>query len=240
MFKIKKIFIYLFIIICFCLVIFSGYKIIVWWSKTNENDKIKDNINKNYVKDNDDDYEIDFNKLKKINKDVVGYIKVKGTNIDYVVVKTRDNDYYLTHNFNKEYSQIGWVFMDYRNRLDDSDMNSIIYAHNTVDGSMFGSLKNVLKEKWQKNKNNHIIYFITEKSRIKYKVFSTYEIEKEDYYITTDFKDNKEYAKFLSEIIRRSNYKYKVNINPDDKILTLSTCAAQGKKRVVLHAKRVD
>ena len=177
--------------------------------------------------------------MKKQNNDTIAYLKVNNTSIDYVVVKTDNNDYYLNHDFNKKSNISGWVFADYHNKFDGTDKNIIIYGHNTQDGSMFGSLKNVLTEVWQKNEDNHKITLVTEKENYIYQVFSTYSIKAEDYYIKTNF-NNEEYEEFLNKIKSRSNYDYDVNVNNKDKILTLSSCTRSGINRVVLHAKLID
>ena len=191
------------------------------------------------MKKKDDKYVVDFTSLKKQNKDTIAYIKVNNTNIDYVVVKTKDNNYYLNHDFNKKYNVSGWVFADFHNKFDGNDKNIIIYGHNTQDGSMFGSLKNVLTEDWQKNKDNHKITLVTEQGNYVYQVFSTYSIKAEDYYIKTSFND-KEYSEFLTKLKKRSNYDYGVKIDNKDNILTLSSCTVSGINRVVLHAKLLD
>ena len=125
--------------------------------------------------------------------------------------------------------------MNYQNNLNDK--NVTIFGHNMKNGSMFGTLKNTLKKDWQENTDNHIIKFITEEKEYTYKVFSTYQIEVEDYYITPNFNDD-EYIKFINTIKKRSNYNYNVDVTKEDKILTLSTCSGS-KYRVVMHAKRV-
>lgn len=71
---------------------------------------------------------VDFNVLKRTNPDVVGWVKVNGTNINYPFVQANDNKYYLTHSFNKSYNEAGWVFLDYRNN-NTNNKNTIIYAH---------------------------------------------------------------------------------------------------------------
>ena len=226
-------------------IIFSGYKIVNWKLNTNKNKDIKDDINKNIKVDEgqkkvNNKYKVDFKKLKKMNADTVGYIKVNNTGVEYVVVKGKDNDYYLNHNFNKEYNIAGWIFADYRNQLDGSDKNTIIYGHNMKDNSMFGSLTKVLESNWQKDEANQKILFITERKAYYYQIFSTYMIEPEDYYITTDFSSNDSYLKFLEIIKKRSNNDYQVELNPNDRIITLSTCNATGSKRIVVHAKRIS
>ena len=182
-------------------------------------------------------YNIGFKSLKEQNSDVVAYIKVNGTNIDYVVVRSKDNSYYLKHNFNKEYNIAGWIFSDYHNKFDETDKNIVIFGHNTKDGSMFGTLKNVLDKSWQENKDNLKILLVTEKDQYIYQVFSTYSIKLEDYYINTEFSNDDEFKKYIEEVKSRSNYDYQIEVNEKDKILTLSSCLYDSTRRVVLHAK---
>ena len=72
-----------------------------------------------------------------------------------------------------------------------------------------------------------------------YEVFSVYTIKSETYYLTTSFKDDKNYIEFLNTLKRRSIYNFGVNLNSEDSILTLSTCDATGKSRVIVHAKKI-
>ena len=220
---------------------YSLYNIINWKKDVDNNKHIVEEIKENIIIDEDkNSYEIDFESLKKHNDDTIAYLNVNGTNIDYIVVKSSDNSYYLRHNFNKEYNIAGWIFADYHNKFDETDKNIVIYGHNTKDGSMFGTLKNILEKNWQENKDNYEIILITEKGKYKYQVFSTYSIVAEDYYINTVFNNNDEYVKFLNTIKSRSHYDYKVEVNADDKVLTLSSCIGDGSKRVVLHAKLIE
>ena len=129
--------------------------------------------------------------------------------------------------------------MDCNNKNYSEDKNVVIYGHNRRDGSMFGTLKNVLSEEWQKNNENLIFPFITENKDVKYEVFSIYKIEKEDYYITTNFKNDEEFLTFIKKIKSRSLKDFGVEVTSDDNILTLSTCADNNNFRVVLHAKKM-
>lgn len=230
----------IFILICLIGLIYSLTNIINWKKDVDDNKDIVEEIKENITIDEEDDsIKIDFKSLKEQNSNVIAYIKVNGTNIDYVVVKGKDNGYYLKHNFNKEYNIAGWIFADYKNKFDGTDKNIVVFGHNTKDGSMFGTLKNVLSEDWQNNKDNLQITFVTERKEYLYQVFSTYSIKPEEYYIKTDFESNDEYIEFLNELKERSNHDYKVDISPNDTILTLSSCVGDGSKRVVLHAKKI-
>ncbi|MBQ6323473.1 MAG: class B sortase [Bacilli bacterium] len=238
--KLKKKNIIILIIIIILLVIFciSLTNIINWKKDNDDNLKIQEDLNQ-YIKEEpkeDEEYKIDFKALKEQNSDVVAYLEVPNTNIKYVVVKGKDNDYYLKHNFNKEYNNAGWIFADYRNKFNFTDYNIIIYGHNTRDGSMFGTLKNVLNEDWFSNKDNHEIVLVTENRINKYQVFSVYEDKASDYPITTEFKNDNEYLKFLKTIKKKSKYDFNVDVSEEKSILTLSTCATNNQNRVTLHA----
>ena len=220
-------------------IIYYASKVIIWYQHVNENQEVIKEIKKN-IKVKEEKVEIDFDALKAINPDTVGYIKVNHTNIDYIVVKGNNNNYYLNHNFEKKWNVAGWVFGDYRNHFDETDKNLIIYGHNTKDGSMFDSLINVLEKDWYKNPENHIITLITEMGTYQYQVFSTYSIIPEEYYITTYFSSDDQFEKFVKELKTRSIYDYEVEVSGEDQILTLSSCIGEGYKRVVLHAKLIE
>ena len=87
---------------------------------------------------------VDLEALKEKNNDTVGFINIKNTNINYPIVQTTNNDYYLNHAYDKSYNEAGWVFMDYRNN-NFNDFNTIIYGHGRLNKTVFGSLKDLLK-----------------------------------------------------------------------------------------------
>jgi len=241
--KRKKIDISSFFIFVFILgILISVIFIFKWLIDNKKNKELEKKISTAIdINENGEDisYNVDFEKLKDINIDTIGWIKVKGTNIEYAVVKSNNNNYYLKHNFEKEYNNAGWIFADYKNKFDGTDKNIIIYGHNRKDNSMFGSLKNVLTEEWYSNKDNLVIDFITENEHQKYQVFSVYKIEKEDYYISTEFKQD-EFAIFIDTLKNRSIKNFNIDVSEEDKILTLSTCDDNNKYRVVLHAKKIS
>lgn len=183
--------------------------------------------------------EVNFDNLKGINPDTVGWIKVPGTKINYPFVHTKDNEYYLKHTFDKTSNKKGWVYLDYRNNIDNLSKNTILYAHGLVNNQMFGSMRRVVKQSWYNNKNNRIITIVTPRGNQNWQVFSTYTIEPESYYITTSFKDNDEFNNFINTLKQRSVYNYGVEVNASDKILTLSSCY-DDKKRMALHAKLIS
>ena len=236
------------IIIIFCLIfIFSLYKVIVYIIEGNKSDNVYNetlediSIVKEKIKETGEEtqnYSINYDDLNTKNNDTIGFLKVNGTEINHIIVQAKDNDYYLRHNFLKEVSSEGWPFADYRNKFDGTDKNIIIYGHNMKNNNMFGTLGNVLNKSWQENPENQEIIFNTTSEDNKYKVFSVYQIDVEDYYIQTDFAGN-EFKNFVDKLKSRSEYDFNVEVNNDDQILTLSTCGISSKYRVVVHAVKV-
>ena len=183
--------------------------------------------------------EVDFNDLLAKNSDTVGWIQVQGTNINYPIVQTTNNDYYLNHAFDKTENKAGWVYMDYRNNAVDFNQNTIIYAHSRYNGTMFGSLKNILNSSWYTNKENHIIRLSTPTENTMWQVFSVYTIPKESYYITPSFPTDESYQEFLNTIKERSEVDFSGTVSTGDKVLTLSTCKDNFGNRIVMHAKLI-
>ena len=262
--RFRKWVIVVFLLFFLSIFIFSAYKLYSWHNDNKEIETIADDVvkdtkvkekedtenteNVNPPEDISNDYwdyikinllEVDFNELLKKNPDTVGWIEVKGTNINYPIVQTTDNSYYLTHAFDKTKNEAGWVFMDYRNDAVNFNQNTILYAHSRLTGSMFGSLKNILESSWYTNKNNHIIRLSTPTENTMWQVFSVYTIPKESYYITPSFNTLEAYSEFLNTIKGRSEVEFSAEVNTNDKILTLSTCKDNFGNRVVMHAKLI-
>lgn len=252
----KKIFLIILTILFLGAFIISASKIINWYKegnkinninkKTTKYVKVINNKGQNINETDDDLYwkfvkmkmiDVDFNELEKINKDTIMWINVNNTNINYPVVQ-KDNKFYLTHDYNKNYNSAGWVFLDYRNDINNKELNKIVYAHARLDKTMFGSLKNVLNSSWQNNPDNFVIKTSTKYENSIYRIFSIYKIKTTNDYIKTAFYSDKEKQDFINLITKRSikNFNAKPNIN--DEILTLSTCSGNNKK-IVVHAKKI-
>jgi len=237
--------------------------IIIWFIDSNKSSEVKEEIDEiatvDEVSDNENtelvnqpeeedtlnDYwyyvkfpliNVDFNDLKQKNSDTIGWINVNNTNINYPIVQTDNNDYYLNHSFDKSSNEAGWVFLDYRNNSSFSDKNTIIYAHSRLDKTMFGSLSKALNPGWHENKDNHIIRISNEEENSLWQIFSVYVIETESYYITTSFSDDTSYLEFLNTMKDRSKYNFNTSLSVEDRIITLSTCYDDNRKTVV-HAK---
>lgn len=182
--------------------------------------------------------DVDLEKIKEINPDTKGWIKVEGTNINYPFVQSDDNSYYLTHSFRKNKNEAGWVFLDYRNDISSLGKNTIIYAHGRINSVLFGTLKNIINSNWYENENNHIIKLSSESSNTLWQVFSVYRIPTTSDYIVTNFENNQTFLNFLNFIKDRSAYDFNIDFTENDKVLTLSTCYTSSEK-VVMHAKLI-
>lgn len=186
--------------------------------------------------------EIDFEQLLEINSETKAWIRYNQDKINYPIVQRNNNVYYLYRAIDHSVNSTGTIFMDYRNQSFD-DQNVVLYGHNMVDGTMFGSLNDVSKEGFFDTLENHFIEIILPGNiSLKYQIFSYYTIEKEEYYITTRFASDKSYENFLSEMKNRSLQTFDIELSKEDHILTLSTCEGSGgtSKRKVIHAKRIE
>ncbi len=253
---------YFFVSMCFSVILFSLYNIFNWYLDNSKIRQINKEIEKstsvynnsidgelvNPPKDLSDDYyyytsipfyQVDFSKLIEKNKDTVAYIHINNTKVSYPVVKTSDNKYYLNHSFDKLENEAGWIFLDYRSNSDFSSDNTIIYGHARLDGTMFGTLKDVLNKEWQKNKENHVIFVSTLEENMIYQIFSVYTIKNEGYYITTNFSSDSEKEEWLDAMKRRNTMNINTKVSSKDKILTLSTCKNNNGGKIVVQAKLI-
>ncbi len=177
-----------------------------------------------------------YDKLLEINSDVVGWLQVNNTKVNYPVTKSKDNTYYLEHDiYNKEIIT-GWIYMDYRNDSTTLDHNTIIYGHNLISGYMFGDLTFATSRWWYTNPQNQIITFNTLDKEMKWRIFSVYRTDYTTDYLKTNFYNDEQFMEFVNLIKGRSINDFNVNVKPGDKILTLSTCTGSNNRRLVIHA----
>lgn len=181
-----------------------------------------------------------FIELKDINPDILGWISIEGTKINYPILQAENNDYYLYRNYEREDSKAGSIFMDYRNDVESYNSNIILYGHRMKDNSMFNSLKKFLDEDFFHNHDT--IYFDTMYESYDAEVFAVYNTTTDFDYIQTDFDSKEEYGLLLEEIKEKSQYQSDVEVSIEDQIITLSTCdylLDPNKGRLVVHAKLV-
>ncbi len=228
------------------ILIFSLYKIGVWFYENHKTqialEEINMYVNEIIIKEDNGEetskINVDFAALKNINEETKGYLKVNNTKVEYPVVQTSNNDFYLRNSFDKAYNEAGWIFADYKNKIDGTDKNLVIYGHNREDDSMFGSLSNTLSEEWYNNPENMKITLVTENGYYEYEIFSIYTVSNEEYYITTEFQNNL-FSDFIQTIKNRSIKDFGIEVLEEDNILTLSTCYLGTEKRMVVHAKLI-
>jgi len=184
-------------------------------------------------------YEKVFEKLKEINNDTVGWLTVNNTKIDYPVVQSTDNDYYLYRDYYKNKNRHGWIYMDYRNNIEDLSDNTIIFGHNLANQKMFGTLRYVTNPSWYKKSSNQIITFNTTKANMKWQIISIYKIPVTNDYLVANFASSEDKLNFLDMITQRSIYNFNATYDENTKIITLSTCSNGSKDRLVVHAKLI-
>ncbi|MGN0611468.1 MAG: class B sortase, partial [Ruminiclostridium sp.] len=183
-----------------------------------------------------------FKKLLEINPDTVGYIKIEGTQIDYPVVKGKDNDYYLTHDFYKEPSKSGSVMMDVNCKVtaDGNSGNLVLYGHNMAVGTFFACLSEYWRTLYdsydgasiQFYKDHPTITFNTLYEEAEWKIFAIglYNVDERygevysAYNNKHDFTSRTDFNNFIIDIMDRSDIFTDVDIQYGDDILTLSTC----------------
>lgn len=178
-----------------------------------------------------------------IGENVIGWIKIEETNIDYPVVQSIDNNFYLDHNYLGEKDIKGSIYMDYRNDILGQDENHIIYGHKMADGTMFSDLTLYVEEATYKEyfNNHNIIKYDNPEETIEWKIFSAYvvDLDKEDYHIFTNYKSDEEFKLFIDDANRRSIVKSDIEVKLEDEIMTLVTCSFwYDNARVIIHAVR--
>ncbi|MGG5460604.1 class B sortase [Clostridium sp. B9] len=237
----KIISIVLIIIIVFCgLKIFQKYRGYYVDSKNYENLKTLSPLTDSALNANPNENQEDSThekNLKNINSDYAFWIKVDGTNIDFPVVQGKDNDFYLKHDFNKEKSFSGSIFVDYRNDINE-DQNLIIYGHNMRNDTMFAQMKQFKNENFF-NANKYITLY-RHGVKKQYEIFSIYLTNAKDLKLVPKFSNNEEFYDYEKEQAEKSIFKRDIEFTPEDKIITLVTCGYDfDDARIVVVAKEV-
>ena len=185
--------------------------------------------------------EVDFDKLKSVNEDVVGWIYVDALpDISYPIVKGKDNQTYLHQTYEKNYNFAGTIFVDYENSGDFSDCNTLVYGHNMKNGSMFGHLKK-FREDDKLYKQDKYFWILTPERNYRYEIITAYTtgVNSDTY---TLFKGpGEEFEKYLETIKGYSEIQTDdTDLTIKDRIVTLSTCTGNESNRFVVQGKRVD
>lgn len=179
---------------------------------------------------------IDLAALREVNEDVVGWIRIPDTKIDYPLMQGEDNDYYLNHTWERSSNSVGSIFLEYRNSPDLMDYNTIIYGHNMKNGSMFATLSRYSSEQyWELHP---YVYITTDAGVYRYEVFSSYKANVDGVTYGLSFHQAKTKETFLLHILGNSSIHPEIVPGKNDRILTLSTCSgADYSTRWVVHAR---
>jgi sortase B len=171
------------------------------------------------------------------NRDIIGFINIPGTDIQYVVVQGQDNEFYLEHSVFRGRNLAGTVFLDYRNRRDFSDPSSILYGHMLQwDGGKFSQLHRFANRDFF-NENRYIQIF-TDDELIEYEIFAAFSANISWYYIQVDFAPG-EFMPLVNGMFRRNRHPTDVRVGASDRILVLSTCIDDENYRWVVAGRRV-
>ncbi len=183
---------------------------------------------------------VDFEALRENGPDIIGWLNLPDTAINYPVTQTGDNEYYLHHLYDGTYNKVGCLFADYENKADFSDRNTIIYGHNMRDGSMFAALNEYDAQSYFDGHPQ--MYLVTPDGGYVMEVFSAFEAKPAESGSDTSpwrlsWKDDGAYTTWLSEMAGRSVIETDVTVTSSDKVLTLSTCTPGGKSRFIVMGK---
>ncbi len=187
---------------------------------------------------NDDIPQVDFEPLYEINDEIVAWIRIDDTEVNYPITRAEDNEYYLKHLYNKKPNVSGSIFMDYRANQDFSSDNTILYGHNMRNNTMFGSLKKYKKESYFEE--HKYIWLITPKATYQYEIYAAYEFDSSKEAHIINFNSEESFQKYLDEIKKKTILSSELEVGTKDHLLTLSTCTdVEQDERFTIVAKRV-
>lgn len=184
---------------------------------------------------------VNIKELYKINNDIIGWIKIENSNIDYPVMQTKENpNYYLKRNFYKQYSILGTPYMAENCNIEKSD-NLIIYGHHINGNKLFGELENYKSKKYYDT--HKIIKFYTMTENAEYEIiaiFKTVAYTGFQYYKFYNAEDEREFNTFIEKCKELSFYDTKKTAVYGDKLITLSTCEYSNENgRLVIVARKI-
>ncbi|WP_366248064.1 class B sortase [Terribacillus aidingensis] len=201
-------------------------------------EQYKGNLQENKAIASENPVRPQFQNLLDINPNIVGWLTVDDTKIDYPILQSSDNNHYLNRNYKEDISKSGSIFMDYRNQAESVDRQTIIYGHQMKDGSMFGQLDKFLEEDFFSQHKE--FQFDTIYESYKVEIFSVYVTTTDFNYIETEFSNDEEYMNFIEVIKDKSRMQTDIHVTEKDDIITLSTCndlQDPEDGRLVLHGK---
>jgi len=181
---------------------------------------------------------IDYSYLRTVNEDIVAWITAEGLPIDLPVVQGEDNDFYLTHRFDRQPNRLGTLFVDMHNNPDFTDKNTVIYGHNMNDGSMFASLLNYKSQEFYNDFPT--LNLFTPQGDYTIEIFAGQLADGNDPFIQFDFKDDMDFMTYITYLKVISTFESPVEVSTEDQLITLSTCTEEfDNARYVLYGRLV-
>lgn len=172
--------------------------------------------------------QVNFDALKAINTDVVGWIYLEDTKVNFPVAQGDDNTEYLYWLINGDYNSAGTPFMDYRNASDFSDRNTIIYGHNMINGAMFADIHKFTDQAYYEA--HPVLYLLTPEGNHRVELFAGYITGLDADAWQREFESDEAFEAWLDNAINRSAFISDVVPTAADKVLTLSTCSSSANK----------
>lgn len=166
---------------------------------------------------------VDFDALEAINEDVVAWVYVEGTNINYPVVQGDDNQHYVSYMIDGSYNGAGSIFMDYRNEADLTDRHTILYGHNMKNGSMFADISNYRDQEYYGEHPTGMV--MTPGGNYQFEIVAGYVASLADAAWQLDFYDDEDALDWVQDAVGRSGFVSSYTPQPGDKFITLSTCS---------------
>ena len=179
---------------------------------------------------------IDIDKLKNEYDEAIGYIEIPNTNISYPIMQGEDNNYYLKHLPNGDSNKIGSIFIDYWNN-EFNDQNTIIYGHNFNNGSMFSDLLNYKSDDFYKNHSKYAIYVSDRKMEVEF--FGVYVLDVTKEKIPINFETLDVFNDYIDKIMENNLIKSNFEINENDRLVSLCTCANGSWKNSLIVVGKV-
>lgn len=177
---------------------------------------------------------IDWESLQSLNRDIIGWLQIEGTEIDYPIVQGTDNDYYLKHTFEGNQNIAGAIFMDHANDRNFQDYNTIIYGHNMKNGSMFGRLGKYFVKK--ESVPGKYIWICTPEANYRYEIFSSHIVDASGTVYTLFTESDETFAAYVEKMAKQTLIDYETAVSPEKRIITLSTCTGNEATRFVVQA----
>ena len=231
----NKILSFIAMVLVLIMLLYGGYSlwntIMIYRGAFSSNDLLK------YQPTGDGPNSITLGELMKLNKDVVGWIKIFDTHISYPVVQGKDNQEYLNKDVFGEFSFSGSIFLDYRNACDFTDSYSIIYGHHMEYGAMFGDVVVFKNDDYFQEHKTGALFLLDDTYKIT--LFACVETQEFNNKIYNPIVQGKDNLDTLLKYIKDEAVQYRdISLNHDDKIIGLSTCAEAGtNERVVLFGR---